>query len=49
VLRRFEKLTAAEARTWWGGGTCRLATAHPGDLPPGIDLKPMLPKANGLA
>jgi hypothetical protein len=43
VLRRFEKFTSAEARTWWAGGTCRLVTAHPdtpGDLPPDIDLEP---------
>jgi len=43
VLRRFEKFTSAEARTWWAGGTCRLVTAHPdtpGDLPPVIDLAP---------
>jgi hypothetical protein len=25
VLRRFERLTSAEARTWWVNGTCRLA------------------------
>lgn len=36
VLRRFERFTSAEARTWWVGGTCRLVTAHPdtpGDAP----------------
>jgi hypothetical protein len=27
VLRRFERFTSAEARTWWAGGTCRLVTA----------------------
>ncbi|MFI1994771.1 ATP-grasp domain-containing protein [Actinoplanes sp. NPDC020271] len=41
VLRRFEPLTGAEARTWWIGGECRLITAHPdtpADLPPaGLD------------
>jgi hypothetical protein len=43
VLRRFEQFTSGEARTWWGGGTWRLVTAHPdtpGDLPPDIDLDP---------
>ena len=29
VLRRFEKFTSAEVRTWWAGGTCRMVTAHP--------------------
>lgn len=29
VLRRFERFTSAEARTWWMGGTCRLIMAHP--------------------
>ncbi|WIN00850.1 ATP-grasp domain-containing protein [Actinoplanes oblitus] len=29
VLRRFEDFTGAEVRTWWIGGECRLATAHP--------------------
>jgi hypothetical protein len=46
VLRRFEELTSAEARTWWAGGICRLVTAHPdtpGDLPPDIDLEPFTP------
>jgi ATP-grasp domain, R2K clade family 3 len=46
VLRQFEELTSAEARTWWVSGTCRLFTAHPdtpGDLPPDIDLTPFTP------
>jgi ATP-grasp domain, R2K clade family 3 len=40
VLRRFEQLTGAEARTWWTGGTCRLVTAHPGTPgePPPADV-----------
>ncbi|MDI6097136.1 ATP-grasp domain-containing protein [Actinoplanes sp. NEAU-A12] len=42
VLRRFESFTGAEVRTWWVGGSCRLATAHPDtpdDLPSdGVDL-----------
>lgn len=29
VLRRFERFVSAEVRTWWVGGTCALATAHP--------------------
>jgi hypothetical protein len=37
VLRRFEKFTSAEARTWRVGGTCRLATAHP-DTPGSREL-----------
>jgi hypothetical protein len=52
VLRRYEQLTTAEARTWWAGGTCRLVTAHPGtpgDQPPGIDLAPFAPLVSSLA
>jgi hypothetical protein len=51
VLRRFEKFTSAEARTWWTDGTCRLVTAHPdtpGDLPPDIDLEPFTPLIRSL-
>jgi hypothetical protein len=51
VLRRFEKFTSAEARTWWAGGTCRLVTAHPdtpGDLSPGIDLELFTPLIGSL-
>jgi hypothetical protein len=51
VLRRFEKFASAEVRTWWVGGTCRLATAHPdtpGDLPPDIDLEPFTPLIRSL-
>ena len=43
VLRRFERFTSAEARTWWAGGTCRLVTAHPdtpGNLPPEFSPAP---------
>ncbi|MFG2054444.1 ATP-grasp domain-containing protein [Micromonospora sp. NPDC048930] len=29
VLRRFEPFTGAEVRTWWIGGRCVLAGAHP--------------------
>jgi hypothetical protein len=52
VLRRFERFTSAEARTWWVGGTCRLLTAHPdtpGDLPPAIDLVPFTALIGSLA
>jgi hypothetical protein len=51
VLRRFENLTSAEARTWWVSGTCRLVTAHPdtpGALPPAIDLVPFTPLIRSL-
>ena len=51
VLRRFEKFTSAEARTWWVAGACRLVTAHPdtpGDLPPDIDLEPVAPLIRSL-
>ena len=51
VLRRYEQLTSAEARTWWVGGTCRLVTAHPdtpGDLPPDINLAPFAPLISSL-
>jgi hypothetical protein len=52
VLRRFEELTSAEARTWWAGGACRLVTAHPdtpGDRLPDIDLAPVTPLIRSLA
>ena len=29
VLRRFERFTSAEARTWWRDGECVLVTPHP--------------------
>jgi hypothetical protein len=40
VLRRFERFTGAEVRTWWVDGDCRLVTAHPDtpDAPPPADL-----------
>ena len=39
VLRRFERFTGAEVRTWWVDGVCRLVTAHPdtADRPPPAD------------
>jgi hypothetical protein len=47
VVRRYEQFTAAEVRTWWTGGACRLITAHPDtpgeQPPPGIDLTPVTP------
>ncbi len=52
VLRRFERFTGAEVRTWWVGGECRLSTAHPdtpGDPPPpGFDPAPLAPAVSGL-
>lgn len=40
VLRRFERFTGAEVRTWWLDGRCVLNTAHPdtADQAPPIDL-----------
>lgn len=40
VLRRFERFTGAEVRTWWVNGRCVLSTAHPdtADQSPPIDL-----------
>jgi ATP-grasp domain, R2K clade family 3 len=52
VLRRYERFTSAEARTWWTGGTCRLVTAHPdtpGELPPDLDLAPFTELIGELA
>lgn len=39
VLRRFERFVSAEVRTWWVGGSCALATAHPdtSDRTPSVD------------
>ena len=52
VLRRFERFTGAEVRTWWTGGVCRLVTAHPDtpDAPPPGDLElgPFAPLIAGL-
>jgi hypothetical protein len=41
VLRRFERFTGVEARTWWVGGVHRLTTAHPdtpGEVPADVDV-----------
>ncbi|MEU8283859.1 ATP-grasp domain-containing protein [Micromonospora sp. NPDC048905] len=52
VLRAFERLTTAEARTWWIGGACVLVGAHPDtpdDLPPtGLDLTTLTPLVAAL-
>ncbi|OLR93205.1 hypothetical protein BJP25_17070 [Actinokineospora bangkokensis] len=53
VLRRFERFTSAEVRTWWVGGECRLVGPHP-DTPddrhePGPDLAALTPLVAGLA
>jgi hypothetical protein len=51
VLRRFERFTGPEVRTWWVGGSCRLVTAHPDtpdDLPP-ADLRPAGVRVAGFA
>ena len=40
VVRRSERFTGAEARTWWVGGRCALVTAHPDtpdERPEGVD------------
>jgi ATP-grasp domain-containing protein len=41
VLRRFERFTSAEVRTWWVGGECVLSGPHPDtphDVAPDPDL-----------
>lgn len=47
VLRRFERFTGAEVRTWWVDGQCVLTTAHPDtadQAPPGdLDLEAIAP------
>lgn len=52
VLRRFERFTGAEVRTWWTDGTCRLVSAHPDtphDTPPAdVDLDQIRPAVAGL-
>jgi hypothetical protein len=52
VLRRFEKFTGAEVRTWWVGGQCRLVTAHPDSPdelpPPDLELGTVAPVLAGL-
>jgi hypothetical protein len=52
VLRRFERFTGAEARTWWVNGVCRVIGAHPDtpdDQPPtGVDLSAVAPLVKDL-
>ncbi|WCN84615.1 ATP-grasp domain-containing protein [Micromonospora sp. LH3U1] len=52
VLRRFERFTTAEVRTWWINGTCALIGAHPdtpNDLPPAdLDLTATTPLVAAL-
>ncbi|MGC4890548.1 ATP-grasp domain-containing protein [Micromonospora sp. DT227] len=52
VLRRFERFTSAEVRTWWVNGVCVLIGPHPdsphGPAPAGIDLAPIAPMIAGL-
>lgn len=52
VLRRFERFTGAEVRTWWIDGACRLVTAHPDtpdELPPDdLDVAFLRPVVSGL-
>ena len=43
VVRRFERFSGSEVRTWWVDGRLALTTAHPDtadDLPVGFDLPP---------
>ncbi|WP_410816677.1 ATP-grasp domain-containing protein [Micromonospora sp. 050-3] len=52
VLRRFERFTSAEVRTWWVNGDCVLIGPHPdtpNDCPSAeIDLEPVAPMVAGL-
>jgi hypothetical protein len=52
VLRRFERFTGAEVRSWWVDGECRLVGAHPDSPaePPPADCDPagMNPVIAGL-
>ncbi|MEJ3653430.1 ATP-grasp domain-containing protein [Actinomycetes bacterium KLBMP 9759] len=52
VLRRFERFTGAEARSWWIDGTCRLISAHPdtpdAEPPSDLDTRPFAPLVHGL-
>lgn len=52
VLRRFERFTSAEVRTWWVDGVCVLIGPHPDSprdpAPAGIDLAPIAPMIAGL-
>jgi hypothetical protein len=50
VLRRFERFTSTEARTWWVGGRCVLVGPHPDAGPdaPDPDLAAVAPLVAGL-
>ncbi|MFI0791670.1 ATP-grasp domain-containing protein [Micromonospora rubida] len=52
VLRRFERFTSAEVRTWWRDGRCVLVGPHPDtpDRPPAVDpdLTAVAPLLAGL-
>jgi hypothetical protein len=52
VLRRFERFTSAEVRTWWVNGVCRLVGPHPDtphDRPPAsCDPTTIAPVVAGL-
>ncbi|MFC0534068.1 ATP-grasp domain-containing protein [Phytohabitans kaempferiae] len=52
VLRRYEKLTGTEVRTWWMRGECRLVGAHPdtpaGEAPSDVDVSGVAPMVAGL-
>jgi ATP-grasp domain, R2K clade family 3 len=50
VLRRFERFTSAEARTWWVDGRCVLVGPHPdaGPEAPSPDLAEVAPLVAGL-
>ncbi|MFI5844271.1 ATP-grasp domain-containing protein [Catenuloplanes sp. NPDC051500] len=50
VVRRFERLTGTEVRTWWVAGECRLTGAHP-DTPGAVcvpDLTAVTPLVAAL-
>jgi hypothetical protein len=52
VLRRFERFSSAEVRTWWVDGQCVLVGPHPdtpNDYPPGhIDVGWLTPSIGAL-
>jgi hypothetical protein len=52
VLRRFERFTSAEVRTWWINGQCALIGSHPDssdDAPPDeFDPGPLVPLIGAL-
>lgn len=52
VLRRYERFTSAEARTWWVNGGCVVVSSHPdtpNDFPPlDVDLDAVAPMIAAL-